>query len=139
VSRTAQLYLDYAGWIALAGFALLTVLLVAAAGSRLSPRWWIGSAVSGGIVIAISLLIVLAIGSLDAGGGSLGDARWLAIGIAGLIGFAAGTDVQLAVALIGRGAHVATVVAGALLGPVLVVGGYLLLLRTMDWVRLAPS
>jgi hypothetical protein len=137
VSRTAQLYLDYAGWIALAGFALLTVLLVAAAGSRLSPRWWIGSAVSGVVVVAISLVIVLAIGSLDAGGGSLGDVRWPAILLAGLVGFAAGTDVQLAVALIGRGAHVATIVAGALLGPVLVIGGYLLLLRTMDWVSIA--
>jgi hypothetical protein len=137
MSRTAQLYLDSAGWIALAGFALLTVLLVAAAGGRLSPRWWIGSAVSGGTVVAISLLVVLAIGALDTGTGGLRDAQWLAIGIAGLIGFAAGTDVQLAVALVGRGAHVATVAAGALLGPVLVVGGYLLLLRTMDWVRVA--
>lgn len=137
MTQVADLYLEYAGWLFLTVFALLTVLLAAAAGGRLSPRWWVGSAVSGLVVVGLALIIVLAIGALDTGGRDLGGTRWLAILAAGLIGFVAGTDVQLAVAIVGRGAHVATVTAGAILGPALVVGGYLLLLRTMDWVRLA--
>ncbi len=133
----ADLYSDYAGWIFLAVFALISVLLVAAGGGRLSPRWWIGAAASGAIVIGLSILIALAIGALDTGSGSLQGTRWWAIGLAGLIGFVAGTDVQLIGALFGRGARPATITAGAILGPVLVIGGYLLLLRTVEWVQLA--
>lgn len=132
----AKLYLDYGGWIVLAAFAMISVLLAAVSGGRLSRQWWIGSGVSGLVVVGLALVLVFALGAMDAGGGGFDGANWAAIGVAGVIGFVAGTDVQLVVAAFGRGAHAATVVAGAILGPLLVVGGYLLLIRTMDWVRL---
>ena len=134
--QLADLYTDYAGWIFLSAFALISVLLVAAGGGRLSPRWWIGAVASGAVVLALSLLIVFALGALDTGGGNINTTRWWAVGLAALIGFVAGTDVQLIAALFGRGARAATVAAGAILGPVLVIGGYLLLQRSVEWVRL---
>ncbi|MDQ2674497.1 MAG: hypothetical protein M3Y40_07555, partial [Chloroflexota bacterium] len=116
--QLADLYTDYAGWIFLSAFALVSVLLVAAGGGRLSPRWWIGATVSGAVVLALSLLIVFALGALDTGGGGDGltGTRWWAVAVAGIIGFVAGTDVQLIAALFGRGTRTATVSAGAILG-----------------------
>jgi len=135
----ADVYLEYAGWAFLVVVALLTVLLAAAGGGRLARRWWVGSAVSGAIVIGLSLVVVLALGALDDGGAGLSGARWELIGLAGVIGFVAGTDVQLILAIVGRGAHAGAVTAGAVVGPALVVGGYLLLQRTLDWIRLAAA
>ncbi|HET9417092.1 MAG TPA: hypothetical protein VFP30_06065 [Candidatus Limnocylindria bacterium] len=137
MSQVADLYTDYAGWIFVAAFALISVLLVAAGGGRLSPRWWIGAAVSGAIVLGLSVVIVMALGALDTGGGTLEGTRWWAIGLATVIGFVAGTDVQLVAALFGRGSRPGTVAAGVILGPIVVVGGYLLLQRTVEWARLA--
>lgn len=140
MSPLAEVYLDWAGWIFLAVFALLSVLLAAVASSRLPERWWIGAGISALAVTAVALLIAFALQGLDTGEreGLAGIAAqgWLAIGVAGLLGFVAGADVQMVVALPRRDAPgFNAVIAGAIGGPIVIIGGYLLLVRTMDWAR----
>jgi len=112
-------------------FLLVSVLLIAAGGSRLPTRWWIGALVSGLIVAGAALVIVFAVSALDTGVPSgIANRTWIAIGVAGALGFIAGTDVQALLGLLRR-VHggTATVIAGAVLGPVILIGGAYLLLR----------
>jgi hypothetical protein len=125
-----DLPIDLVGLLALCGFLLVSVLLIVAGGSRLPARWWAGALASGLIVVGASIFIVMAVSALDSGDRSWTGVRWAAIGAAGALGFLAGTDVQALIGLVRRApGGTATAVAGALLGPVLLVGGYLLLLR----------
>ena len=133
----AELYLDNAGTLFLAAFAAASLVLVAVARHRLSPWWWAGAMASGLIVVGISTMVALALQGLDSGQrDGIPPAGLWAIGVAGLLGFVAGADVQLALGAIRRRrGGIGTVVAGAVLGPVIIVGGYLLLVRSMEWVR----
>ena len=133
----AEVYLEYAGWIFLVIFALVSVLLAAAAAPRLPERWWIAGTVSAVVVMIVAGLFALALSALDTGDSSrISGQGWVAIGIAGALGFVAATDVQLAIAAPrSRPPGFGAVIAGAILGPVIVVGGYLLLVRSMDWAR----
>jgi hypothetical protein len=125
-----RLPIDLAGLLALCAFLLVSVLLIVAGGSRLSPAWWVGALVSGLIVVGASIFLVMAVSALDTGDPDWSGVRWAAIGGAGALGFLAGTDVQLVIGIIRRAqGGTATVIAGAILGPVALIGGYLLLLR----------
>jgi len=124
------------GYLFLGALLLATLVLVVAARGFLPARWWVGAAVSGLVIVGLSLLIVSAIQAFGPGGGS--DVAWLAIAAAGGLGFLAGLDVQLLVGLLRRSVGgTATVVAGAVIGPVVIVGGYALLIRAQEWARLA--
>ena len=123
-----QLPVDLVGLIVLCSFLLVSVLLIAAGGSRLPTRWWVGALASGLIVLGAAVFIVMAVSALDSGDAPLRGVRWWAIAGAGGLGFLAGTDVQLLVGIVRRvQGGMVTVVAGAVLGPVLVIGGFLLL------------
>jgi hypothetical protein len=125
-----QLPVDLVGIIVLSLFLLVSVMLIAAGGSRLPARWWIGALVSGAIVVVAAIFIVLAVSALDSGDAPLGGVRWWAIAVAGAFGYLAGTDVQLLMGVVRRvQGSTPTVVAGALLGPVVLIGGVLLLVR----------
>jgi hypothetical protein len=127
---------DLIGYLFLGALLLATLLLVVAARRFLPERWWIGAAVSGRVIVGLSLLIVSAIQALGPGGGT--DVAWLAIAAAGGLGFLAGLDVQLLIGVLRRsGGGTATVVAGAILGPMVIIGGYALLLRAQEWAGVA--
>ena len=127
---------DLIGYLFLGVLLLATLGLVLAARGFLPERWWVGAAVSGLVIVGFSLLIVSAIQALGPGRGT--DVRWLAIAAAGGLGFLAGLDVQLLIGLLRRSVGgTATVVAGAIIGPVVIVGGYALLIRAQEWARLA--
>ncbi|MCV0402606.1 MAG: hypothetical protein K5924_02725 [Chloroflexi bacterium] len=133
----ARLYADNAGILFLAAFVAASIALLVAARADLPQRWWIGAAASGLIVTGLAAMLAFALSGLDTGtdrGISAGG--WIAIGVAGVLGFVAGMDVQLAIGqLRDRAGGAGTIVAGAVVGPVVVIGGYLLLVRSMEWVR----
>jgi hypothetical protein len=109
---------------------LVSVLLVVGGGSRLPTRWWVGALVSGAIVVGAAMFVVLAVSALDSGDAPLSGVRWWALAAAGGLGFLAGTDVQLLIGIVRRvQGGTPTVIAGALLGPIAVIGGFLLLVR----------
>jgi hypothetical protein len=109
---------------------LVSVLLVVGGGSRLPTRWWVGALVSGTIVAGAALFIVLAASALDSGDAPLRGVRWWALAAAAGLGYLAGTDVQLLIGIVRRvQGGTPTVIAGALLGPIVVIGGFLLLVR----------
>jgi hypothetical protein len=109
---------------------LVSVLLVVAGGSRLPTRWWIGALMSGVIVLGVAMFVVLAVSALDSGDAPLRNVRWWALAAASGLGFLAGTDVQLLIGILRRvQGGTSTVIAGALLGPIVVIGGFLLLVR----------
>ena len=86
---------------------------------------------SGLVVLGAAVFVVMAVSTLDTGVSSGVEMRtWVAIAAAGALGFLAGTDVQLLIGLARRvPGGTATVVAGAVLGPIALIGGFLLLLR----------
>ena len=52
------------------------------------------------------------------------------LALAGVLGFLAGTDIQVLIGIpLRRSGGLPAVVAGAILGPILIVGGYWLLVR----------
>jgi len=125
-----QLPVDLVGIVVLSVFLLVSVLLIAAGGSRLPTRWWVGALVSGTVVVGAAIFIVLAVSALDSGDAPLSGVRWWAIAAAGALGVLAGTDVQLLIGIVRRvQGGMPTVVAGAVLGPVALIGGFLLLVR----------
>jgi hypothetical protein len=115
----------------LAGFVLVSVLLIASGGTRLDRLWWVGSLASGLVVAGLALVLASALQGLDTGdSGPIPLRGWLAIGLAGALGFLGGTDVQVLVAtVLRRSGGLPAVVAGAILGPILIVGGFWLLVR----------
>ena len=133
----AELYLDNAGILFLAAFLATTVALVIAAHVHLPPRWWIGAGIAGLGMVGIATFIASALAGLDSGSDrGISAEGWLAIAVAGGLGGVAGMDVQLAIGQArGRRGGLASVIAGAIGGPVVIVGGYLLLVRSMEWVR----
>ncbi len=126
-----QLPVDLVGLVVLCTFLLVSVLLIAAGGSRLPTRWWLGAVTSGLIVAGAALVIVMAVSALDTGVSSgIAMRSWIAIGVAAALGFLAGTDVQAIIGLVRREhGGTATVIAGAVLGPVILIGAAWLLLR----------
>lgn len=137
MSPLADFYLDNAGTLFLAGFLAVSVALVLAARRWLSDWWWTGALASGIVIIGLTTTIALALQGFDSGDpDGLEPQGIFAIGVAGVLGFIAGTDVQLAIGQIrGRQGGIGTVLAGAVIGPAVVVGGYLLLVRSMEWIR----
>lgn len=137
MDTVGDFYLDNAGILFLAAFLAATVALFLAARRELPRRWWIGAGVAALGMIGITTLIASALSGLDAGSdGGISAEGWVAIAVAGGLGAVAGTDVQLAIGQArGRRGGIGTVVAGAIVGPVVVVAGYLLLVRSMEWVR----
>lgn len=132
----ADFYLDYAGWIFLAAFAVATAVLLAAARDRLPDRWWVGAGLSAVVMLGLTTLIALALRGINPDG-TVPAEGWLAVAFAGVLGFFAGLDVQAAWALLrGDRPGLAAVVASVILGPAVIVGGYLLLNRSTEWVRL---
>ena len=107
----------------LAGFVLVSVLVIAAGGTRLHRLWWAGSVGSGVVVagLAASLELISFPEMLP---------QQLGLALAGVLGFLAGTDVQVLVGIpLRRSGGLPAVVAGAILGPIVIVGGYWLLVR----------
>ena len=133
----AEFYLDNAGTLYLAAFLAASVALVIAARRWLSEWWWAGALASGIVIVGLTTMIALALQGLDTGDpNGLEPQGIFAIGVAGVLGFIAGTDVQLALGQIrARQGGIGAVFAGAVIGPAVVVGGYLLLVRSMEWVR----
>ena len=108
----------------LAGFVLASVLLIAAGGTRLHRLWWAGSIGSGLVVAGLAASLELTVSFPAALPDQLGPA------LAGVLGFLAGTDIQVLIGIpMRRSGGLPAVVAGAILGPILVVGGYWLLVR----------
>lgn len=125
-----SLPIDPVALLALCAVLLVSVLVIAAGSSRLPTRWWIGSLVSAAILLGAALFVVVAVAALDSGDAPFVNVRWWAVAAAGGLGFLAGTDVQAFIGLLRREpGGTATVIAGALLGPVLLIGGFLLLVR----------
>lgn len=127
-----ELMPDLTGLLALCGFLLVSVLLIAVGGSRLPSRWWAGATVSGLLVVGAAIFVVMAASALGTGTSDnpWSGVRWWAIAAAGGLGFLAGTDVQALIGLVRRAqGGTATVIAGALVGPVVLIGGFLLLVR----------
>lgn len=136
MSGIAEFYLDNAGLLFLAAFLAATVVLLVTARRTLPLAWWAGALVSGVAVAGLATMIALALRGLDAGDSGVSAEGWLAVAAAGLLGVIGGLDVQLVIgALRAERGGTPTVIAGALIGPAVVVGGYLLLVRSMDWVR----
>ena len=98
----------------LAGFVLVSVLLIASGGTRLHRLWWVGSLASGLVVAGLVMLLASALQGLDTGDpGPIPMRGWLAIGLAGALGFLGGTDIQvLAGVALRRSGGLPAVVAG---------------------------
>ena len=130
-----DLYLDYAGWIFLGAFIAVTAVLLATARDRLPARWWAGATVAALAMLGLTTMIALALRGLDPNG-TVPPAGWFAVAVAGVLGFVAAIDVQLAWGLVrGHRPGLGAVAISALLGPAFIVGGYLLLTRSVEWVR----
>ena len=115
----------------------MTAALLIAAGHRLAERWWIGAGIAGAVMLGLTTMIALALRGIDPNG-TVPAEGWLAVGFAGVLGFVAAVDVQLAWALVtDRRPGAPAIGASALLGPAIIVGGYLLLSRSVEWVRLS--
>ncbi len=117
----------------LAGFVLASVLVIASGGTRLNRLWWVGSLASGLVVAGLALLLASALQGLDSGDpGPIPMRGWLTIGLAGALGFLGGTDIQvLAGTALRRAGGLPVVVAGAVLGPALIIGGFWFLVRVV--------
>lgn len=131
----ADFYLDNAGWIVLSAFVALSVVLFAMARDRLPSTWWAGATVGAAVMLALTTMIALALRGLSPDG-SVPAEGWFGVAVAGVLGFVAAVDVQLAWA-VARGDRpgIGAVATSALLGPAVIVGGYLLLTRSVEWVR----
>lgn len=137
MDAVAEFYLDNAGILFLAAFLAATVALFLAARSELPRRWWIGAGVAALGMVGTTTVIASALAGLDSGsGGGISPEGWFAIAVAGALGAVAGMDVQLAIGQArGRQGGLGAIIAGAIGGPVVVVAGYLLLVRSMEWIR----
>lgn len=105
----------------LIGFVLGSVLLIAAGGTRLHRLWWVGSIASGLLAAALLWDTALEFPNVPA----VIPSELVAPGVAGLVGFLAASDIQVVIGfVIGRDrGGIAPVVAGALVGPVLILAG----------------
>lgn len=131
----ADIYLDNAGSLFLGVFVVLSVVLFTATRDRLPSTWWAGATVGAVVMLALTTMIALALRGLSPDG-TVPAEGWFAVAVAGVLGFVAAVDVQLAWALArGDRPGLGAVAASALLGPAVIVGGYLLLTRSVEWAR----
>lgn len=90
-----DLYLDHAGSIFLGAFVIVTVFLAVAGWRRLTGGWWIGASIAAAVMVGLTTMIALALRGL-APDGAVPPEGWFAVAFAGLLGFVAAADVQLA-------------------------------------------
>ncbi len=137
MDAVAEFYLDNAGILFLAAFLAVTVALLLAARRQLPRGWWIGAGVAALGMSGITTAIANALAGLASGSFlDISPEGWFAVAVAGGLGAVAGMDVQLAIGQARRRAGgIGTVIAGAIGGPIVVLAGYMLLVRSMEWIR----
>jgi hypothetical protein len=105
----------------LIGFILASVLLIAAGATRLHPLWWVGSVASAILAAALLWDTNLEFPNVPA----VIPSDLVAPAVAALVGFLAASDVQVLIGFVlGRDrGGIAPVVAGALVGPMVILAG----------------